>query len=161
MANLLKKLWRTKWKYILYFALVLSLLEFFNVRLEADKISNTLGVSLQVAIAFLTFFVVIALFRIENLRRGTQKENKLSENEEKVDDIIENLSKYGTRITNVSFFILIILFLSVSNKANFLNFEFKIHSDTLILSLSIVGLAYVFDGVKSSFLPENMRDNKR
>ncbi|MEK7172819.1 MAG: hypothetical protein AAB740_02490 [Patescibacteria group bacterium] len=151
MQTLYKKLWKSIAIYYICFVLVLFLLEFFKVRLEINKIFDIFGVTLQIVVALLTFFAVIALFRLEGLRSLTEG------GKEKTEDIIRNLSKYGIRIAQVIFFYLIILFLSVSNKAGFLNFEFKLHVDTIILSFLVVSVVYVLDGVISSLGKENLK----
>lgn len=66
--NIFEKLWKTKWIYIISFALILFLLEFFGIRLDTSKIFDTVGITVQVIVALLTFFAVIALFRLEGLR---------------------------------------------------------------------------------------------
>lgn len=158
MADIFKKLWRTKWIYVLGFALVLFILEFFKIRLDTSKISETLGIILQVIVALITFFAVIALFRLEGLRSfdvSKKEEKDKKDNFEK--SIIQNLSKYGTRIAIVLFIFFLILLASISNKAYFLNFEFKLHLDTIILSFLIVSVVYVLDGVISSLKEENLK----
>ena len=141
--------------YILCFVLVLILLEFFKIRLDTTKIFEALGIILQVIVALITFFAVIALFRLEGLR--SLDASKKEEKDKFENSIIQNLSKYGTRIVVVLFLFLMILLASISNKANFLNFEFKLHIDTIILSLLIVSIAYVLDGVISSLKEENLK----
>lgn len=161
MGNLFKKLWRTIWQYILLFVLVLFLLEFFKIRLDITKIFDALGIFLQVIVALLTFFAVLALYRLEGLRRlDVSKKEENEEKEGKKDyekDIIKNLSKYGTRIAAVLFLFFAILLVSISNKSNFLSFEFKLHVDTIILSFLIVSIKYVLDGVISSLQEENLK----
>ncbi len=155
MANLFKELWQTKWIYVIGFLLVLSLLEFFKIRLDTTKIFEALGIILQVIVALITFFAVIALFRLEGLR--SLDTGKKEDKDKFESSIIQNLSKYGTRIAVVLFLFLMIMLVSISNKANFLNFEFKLHTDTIILSFLIVSITYVLDGVISSLREENLK----
>lgn len=155
MANLFKKLGRTKLIYIIGFLLILSLLEFFKIRLDTTKIFEALGIILQAIVALITFFAVIALFRLEGLR--SLDTGKKEDKDKFESSIIQNLSKYGTRIAVVLFLFLMIMLVSISNKANFLNFEFKLHADTIILSFLIVSITYVLDGVISSLREENLK----
>jgi hypothetical protein len=143
------KIFRTKILYIVYFIVILFILEFFQIRFEPVNIFSALNSALPVLIAILTFALVIALFRLEGFR--------IVGKTDKADSVRNDLSKFGTRVIWATFIFLIILFLAVSNKTKLLNWEFKLHIDTIIMSLMTVLVIYVIGGAISYIKEENLK----
>lgn len=146
---MLKKIFKTKILYLIYFILVLLFLEFFEVRIEPDKISSAISDTLPILVTLLTFALVIALFRLEEFR--------ISKKPDKAESVRNDLSKFGTRVIRTVLFFLIVLLLSVSNKAKLLSWEFKLHLDTVIMSALIVLVIYVVSGAISYIKEENLK----
>lgn len=146
---MLAKIFKTKVLYLVYFIVVLFILEFFQIRVEPANIFSALNGTLSVLVALLTFALVIALFRLEGFRVAGKPD--------KAESVRNDLSKFGTRVIWAILVFLMVLFLSVSNKAKFLNSEFKLHIDTVIMSLIIVLVIYVIGGAVSYIKEENLK----
>lgn len=126
-----------KEKYPAIFIISLFLLEFFQIQWKPDKFSSILSDTLPVLVSFLVLAITISLFRMEKFR--------IEGKPDKVEDVRLNLERFGRRIIWVIFVFLIILFLSESNKAALLNYEFKLHIYTIVMSSLIVSVSYIIE----------------
>lgn len=128
------------------FAVSLFVFEYFDFNFanseSVDGIFSLLNLVVPSIITLLTFFAVLSLYRLD----------KLQGDESSSQEIRRQLETVGKLTLLFIFIFLLVLVVSLSDKGQFLRYEFVIRLDRIIISTVVAYSAYIFLSAGRSYL---------